>query len=302
MASIFDTLTSLGYNLKDYGEFWRTSASYRQGDNELSLSINKIDGFFKDFGTGDAGSFKKLLKIIVGTNDPAKLQKYLDELEVSTEAAIPKQKLKKIKVYPPDILQRLLPHYDYYLGSGISKETLETFQIGLAQSGKLLRRYCFPIYNRQNQIIGFTGRWFQKTPPSKKIPKYKHQGRTSDWIYPVHLNDAIIRECKEVILVESPNCVLHLWEAGYRNVICLFGTVMSAKIVNYLIGIEGLERIIIATNNEPDNNNIGEIAAKKIQTKLLRLFAAHKPVIHLPLKKDFGIMTPEQIHWWYNEI
>ena len=45
-----------GYSLVDYGNYWRTSALYRGGNNKSSLVIKKYNGFWVDFGSGDYDS------------------------------------------------------------------------------------------------------------------------------------------------------------------------------------------------------------------------------------------------------
>jgi hypothetical protein len=59
-----------------------------------------------------------------------------------------------------------------------------------------------------------------------------------------------------------------------------------------------LQNIIIATNNEPDNDGIGNKAAVKIQSALLQWFDKERIKIKLPTKKDFGEMTSAEIEEW----
>ena len=43
------TLESLGYNLIDCGDHWRTQALYRNGDNKTAVKIYKNTGVWMDF-------------------------------------------------------------------------------------------------------------------------------------------------------------------------------------------------------------------------------------------------------------
>lgn len=297
MSAVYDTLTTLGYILKDYGNHYRTSALFREGTNPMSLAIRKSDGRFRDFGgKGQSGTFKELLQLIGG--NPADIEKYIKDAELEAREYVPKQKLTKKKIYERSVLVNLLPHWDMYLQDGISEQTLRLFEVGLAQSGKLNRRYCFPIYNEKNEIIGFTGRWFKKDAPSS-LAKWKHIGAMNEWVWPLHLNKEIIEQAEEIILVESPNCVLHMWEAGIKNVLCLFTIRLNPKLLKYLLTLPNLKRIVIATNNEVDNKSIGNNAASDIRKKLLRYFPEEKVLIRLPIKKDFAIMSTEEILEWH---
>lgn len=298
---IKEILENLGYKLRDSGNgFWTTRAIYRDGDNQGALSIRKENGSFTDFVTNNKGSFKWLLKLTTGKKGK-EFDSFFDNLEISIdtnlEPEIPIQKIQKKVKYPPEILDRLLPHYDLYTKSGISIETLKTFQVGLAQSAKLKNRYCFPVYDRDNNIIGFSGRWYKQIPPNG-IVKYKHIGRKSDWIWPLHISEDYINEKRQVIIVESPNCILHLWDAGIRNILCLFGTSIGSKMFRYLIGAMNIDTIVISTNNEPDNHNRGLLGADIIKKKLDEFFSIEKALICLPTKKDFAIMSKKEILEW----
>lgn len=298
---IRDVLIQAGYKLVDTGEFWKTAALYRSGRNPTSLSINKRTGRFWDFSAGvNNKSAEDLVKLING-----------QKVDFSAYTPEPVQeKIKLVKYYPKDVLKKLLPDFGFLVSKrGLLKETLEMFEAGLAHSGKLNRRICFPIYDQQGRIVGFSGRWYKEDLPPQsefKIAKWKHHGQKRDWLYPCHLNENIIREKREVIILESIGDLLSLWQAGIQTGTVIFGTTLSSKQLNYIIGLDPL-RIIIATNNDTAIENTheqeqkGPAAAKRIAKKLDKLFNPEKIVISLPPMKDFGPMTPEEIQTWYNK-
>jgi DNA primase len=218
----------------------------------------------------------------------------------SYEPTPEREKIRVTKVYPKEILKRLLPQFDFFKGRKISVETLKEFEAGMAHSGKLNKRICVPVYDRHNRIVGFAGRWLKETPLGN-VPKWKLLGYKVDWLYPSHLNDALLREKREVIIVESIGDVLALWEAGIKNVLCIFGTSMSAKQFSYVLGLDP-KKIIIATNNDVDNDSEGQRAAGKIAIKLNKQFDSAEIVVALPPKKDFGMMASDEIRQWYADI
>jgi DNA primase len=158
-------------------------------------------------------------------------------------------------------------------------------------------RYVFPIFDVNNNIIGFSGR--DVTNVSKI--KWKHLGEKNDFLYPLFLNKNMIEDLKEVILVESIGDMLSLWQAGIKNVLVTFGTNLSLSILNYCLKIDA-KKIYVSLNNDSHNNNAGNIGAEKIYSRLKRYFDDNQIKIALPIRKDFGEMTKEEILQWKNNL
>lgn len=288
---IKDILVEAGYQIIYAGDYWRTTAKFRGGKTTTSIAIDRRTGRWKDFAMNTPWQAPELLaKIVKG-----------EAVDFSSYEPTPeREKIRVPKVYPKEILKRLVPHFDFFKSRGISVATLKEFEAGMAHSGKLNKRVCFPVYDRHGRIIGFAGRWFKEIPFGS-APKWKLMGYKVDWIFPCHLNDALLREKREVIIVESVGDVLALWEAGIKNVVCIFGTSMSSKQLSYIIGLDP-KKIIIATNNDVDNDSEGQRAAGKIALKLHKLFDTAQVIVALPPKKDFGIMPAKEILAWYQNI
>lgn len=203
--------------------------------------------------------------------------------------------------YDESLLDKLVKKHDYFIGRGITEETLNYFRGGVALSvGKLKNRYVLPLYNEHGKIHGFTGRYIYPIPEDSDIAKWKHIGSRNKFTWPYYFNWKSIIEAKYVILVESPGCVLKLWDCGIKNVLCIFGTVLNSALIKILISL-GVT-IIIATNNEPDNNNIGNKAAKAIKKNLEVYFDSDHVQIHLPPKKDFLDCSCEEIYEYKTKL
>lgn len=203
--------------------------------------------------------------------------------------------------YDESILDKLVKKHDYFVGRGVTEETLNYFHGGLALSvGKLRNRYVVPLYNEHGKIHGFTGRYIYPIPEDSDIMKWKHLGSRNKFTWPYYFNRNNILESKYVILVESPGCILKLWDCGIKNALCIFGTVPNSVLIKTLISLGVI--IVVATNNEPGNNNIGNKAAKSIKKNLENYFDAERVIIELPPNKDFLDCSCEEIYKYREEL
>lgn len=292
--NVQDVLIQLGYTLMDQGDSYRARPIYRASKNNTSLKIDKETGRFIDFGVGIHGDFNELIRLSLNLKNVEEAKKYLSNkgvLLVKEKNLLPE--LKGIKTYPPEILANLFQTHDYWLEKGISLQTLKTFQGGVARTGKMKDRYVFPIYNPTGSIIGFNGRDLT----SKHSIKWKLIGPKAEFLYPTFFNSSFIQESKEVVLIESIGDCLKLWDSDVKNTLVLFGTEISIPQINMLLRTDP-NKIIIALNNEPNNENIGNLASKKIQKKLFKYFDFSQVEIRLPSKKDFGECSLDEIEKW----
>ena len=284
-------LESIGYNLIDCGDHWRTQAIYRDGNNKTAVKIYKNTGVWMDF-VANTGSkpFEALVRLTL------KDEKQVTELLGNTKLKIvtlytPKETIEMERIYPPSCLDKLFPNYHFYEKRKISEETQKAFQAGLAGVGKMYRRMVFPIYNEHGQIVGFSGR---KVDDDNDYPKWKHIGRRNKWVYPAFNIDTYVNKeiesTKEVILVESIGDAMALYEQGIKNVLVIFGLSVNNDIVNYLSS-KSIDHIFISTNNDKDSDtNRGFIAALKNFLKLSNYFDLERITVKPPPKpyNDFG--------------
>ena len=289
------SLESLGYQLKDYGSYWRTRGLYRGGDNTTALKIYKNTGVWTDFVAGSSKSypFQRLDELTLDTKDSHIINKYVKFNPENIIHVQNKEKIEMEKIYPELILDNLLPHLDFYSTKLVSKDTLDFYKCGYATSGQLFRRIVFPIYNQFGQIHGFSGRavFWEKT---SEFPKWKHIGKRADWVYPINLKRNNVLEAREevekqrsIIIVESIGDSMALFEHGHKNNVVTFGLGISSKLSAALVAISP-DKIIIASNNDSDGEtNHGLISACKTFLQLSCIFDYSKLEIKLPLKNDF---------------
>lgn len=294
-VNVYQILTDLGYKLKDYGKEYRTKPLYRESDNDTVLKIYKDSGHWFDFKENISGDFTSLVSMTLKLEDPAKAKEWLKDKNFSFVRSFEPTKplIKSTKKFDSEILQNLELNHQYWNKRNITDETLVQFKGGVAKAGKMKNRYVFPIFDINNNIIGFSGRDITNL---SKI-KWKHLGEKNDFLYPLFLNSKLIENQKEIILVESIGDMLSLWQAGIKNVLVTFGTNLSLGILNYCLKID-VKKIYISLNNDSNKNNAGNIGAEKTYSRLKRYFDDKQLQISLPIKKDFGEMNKQEILQW----
>lgn len=297
--SIYEILTELGYQLKDYGKEFRTKPLYRDSDNDTVLRIYKDTGKWFDFKQNISGDINSLVRLTLKIDDPDKAQEWLKNKNFTTNYSIEYTKpiLKSTKKFDINLLENLEYSHSYWNKRSITNDTLIQFKGGVGKAGKMKNRYVFPIFDIRNDIIGFSGRDITNL---SKI-KWKHLGEKNDFLYPLFLNSNIIEEQKEIILVESIGDMLSLWQNNIKNVLVIFGTNLSLSILNYCLKTD-MKKIYISLNNDSEKNKAGNIAAEKTYFRLKRYFDDKQLKIALPIKKDFGEMTSEEILQWKKSL
>jgi DNA primase len=293
--NIYQILTNIGYSLRDCGKEYRTKPIYRDSDNDTVLRIYKDTGFWVDFKENISGDFPLLIKksLRLDTEDQAKNWLKEKNYSVSNYQINTQPKIKDKKTFDKDLLLKLEKNHDYWIKRSVAQETLHAFKGGLAKAGKMKNRYVFPIFNSKEEIVGFSGR---DVTNESKI-KWKHLGDKSNWCYPLFLNLDILKQEKQVHIIESIGDCLSLWDAGIKNTIVTFGLEISTSILNILLKIDP-NKIYISFNNDSNKNRAGNEASEKAINKLLRYFDKNQLEIKLPSKKDFGEMSVEEIKEW----
>ena len=301
---IKEVLEGLGYKLVDRGRYWHSNAAFRNGDNSTALQIWKNSGVWRDFvGNTAPMPFSKLLQIHLGTNDKKILEKYFtQDYSPSKKDPAQEDRLTMEKIYEESMLEDLFPHYSFYQRKGIGEDVLKFLKGGLATKGHMYQRFVFPIYNEHGQIHGFSGRDMSQRD---NVPKWKHIGRKTKWIYPYYVKGRKgfptqegIEEEKSVIIVESIGDLLSLIQHGFVNVLVSFGLDISPRLLCHLTSLD-VSRITLAFNNDSEKStNRGARAAVKNYLKLLNHFDFDRLSVCLPVKNDFGEMGDSDFEQW----
>jgi len=295
---IKNILLDVGYsNIKDNGREFRMKPMYRDSSSDTVLSVRKDTGHFIDFSKQISGSFEHLIQLSLGlkTIDEAKTV-LRDKWEINGEIKREhRPSVSGVKIFPKSYLEKIIPDHSYWEARGVSKDTLQLFNGGIVHNGTMANRYVFPIFNSKKELIGITGRYTKDIPEGK--PKWLHRGRTSEWKYPLQVNQKILKEKKEIILIESVGDMLSLWECGVKNTIVVFGLNISPAFLSLLIKLDP-NKIFVSFNDDSDNNSAGNKGVKAAIKKLKNYFDPDQIQVAFPTRNDFGDMSQEEILKW----
>ena len=300
-------LQDIGYVLSDHGKEYRTRPLYRDSDNDNVLRIWKNSGQWVDFKENISGSLEDLVKLTLKLKSIEEAKNWISSKGIDTsfrEEETYKPTVKQTSTFDKSLLLRLAKDFSYWNNRGISNDTLEPFQGGVASGGKMFNRYVFPIFNNKEDIIGFAGRDLSKVSLENR-PKWKLLGDKKEWVYPAKVNVKELKKADEIILVESIGDMLALRENKISNCLVSFGLNISPSLICFLISLNP-KKIIIAFNNDGLFTGAGNRAAETAKKTLTNYFDLSQIKICLPNEaKDFGelhLKANNKIAEWYNTI
>lgn len=248
-------------------------------DNNPSMMYNVERDIFNCWSCGFRGAKKKFLQSIGINTDipfdskqPFKIQKLRDRLnEIMFENNIE------------------LPE-DYRPVNGtfrnISSDTLKEFQAFFTNKLSLEDYICFPVY-QFGKIRFIEGR--NRFSKSEKSKYYRRpaKARSADILFPLDK----IKDKSSLILVEGLFDMLNMWDKGYTNVVCVFGTSNFGQPKLDVLDKIGTTFVEILF----DGDDAGRNGAKRISEILDKKFIQSK-IIQLPSGKDPGDLTQDELN------
>lgn len=288
------------------------------GEKTPSFTVNVERGIYKCFGCGRGGDIFAFVMEHEGLTFPEALRLLADQAgvqlpeQLGSGAGSGKRKILEINDRLAAFWHRYLLHVkgqdalEYLTGRGLTKATLEQFQIGYAPFGdttattlqkagysrrdvedagdptKFRDRIVFPICDVTGRTVGFTGRILERKDdparPGSRGPKYWNTPETpaftkSKTVYALHLAKRAIQDADYAILAEGQMDVALLHQGGYPQAVASSGTALTREQLQ-LIG-RFSRTIVIAY----DGDKAGQEAAEK--------------AIHLCLEEDLApIVVP----------
>jgi DNA primase len=124
-------------------------------------------------------------------------------------------------------LEKLEREHPYLTERGLTLETIISFGVGFCGKGMMAGRVAIPIHNEEGDVVAYVGRWPGEPPGD--TPKYKLPPgfRKSLELFNI---DRAVKESTDrpLVIVEGFFDCMKLHQHGYRRVVALMGSTMSA--------------------------------------------------------------------------
>jgi DNA primase len=175
-------------------------------------------------------------------------------------------------------LDKLQSDHPYLAERGITPETIAEFGVGFCGKGMMADRIAMPIHNPDGQVVAYAGRWPGQAPEG--TPKYKlPQGfRKSLEVYNI---DRAIKEPSEkpLVIVEGFFGCMTLHQHGYRKVVALMGSAMSAAQEELIRKHTNGQSQVIVMLDEDDAGQVGrdDIASRLAKFCFVKVHQFEKP-------------------------
>lgn len=299
-AQVPEILDALGVTYSRGGSWLSSPCPVHKGDNSHGFGFNVDKGYWNCFSHGChiewGTNIIGLVAGVLGYSYDDSVQ-WLSENTKEVSHLKPKTERKEDKVYREDCLKRLFKTH-FYTKRGFSQETVDAFEHGQAQSGRMAYRVVFPIRDGEGRIRGFSGRWGgleRQTDGNvecvsntgKVVAKWKHTSFSkSSYLYNFY---RIKDTCQdELILVESIGNVMRFWEAGKKNCVAVMGSSLSIVQAKLILASKA-KNVILAFDNDE--------AGKKCSKKALKMLEQHvnTKIIFPTEGKDWSDMTNEEV-------
>lgn len=162
-------------------------------------------------------------------------------------------------------LKNLDQKHAYLKERNLKEETIKQFGLGYCSRGLMKGWIVIPIHNEKEELVAYAGRY--PGEPRKEEPRYKLPPKFQKHLVLYNLNRAG-KEAKEkrLILVEGFFDTFRLWQAGYKNVVALMGTLMSDKqeqLIMKAVGENGKVTLMF------DNDEAGGRATTAVVERLI---------------------------------
>lgn len=283
MADIKEILNQQGINYKETNNPSQilikcTSGTHNDINPSLSFDIDR--NIFQCWSCGFKGGALQFLQSIGIT----------EKLYFETKQP---HKINKLKIKLSEISNKgeiQLPVSTYNITAdikGISKSVLEEFGAFLTTEMNLENYVCFPV-KQFGKIKFIEGRY---AGVEENKPKYIRKPAYAPALTTLFPLDKI--KGNSVILVEGIFDMLNLYQYGYTNTLCIFGTNNFGKKKVELLNNIGITNVKVFM----DGDTPGRIAAKKI-VELLEKENIRTDIITLPEDKDPGCLTKNELEFY----
>jgi DNA primase len=155
---------------------------------------------------------------------------------------------------------------------GLTPETIVDFGIGFCSKGMMADRIAIPIHNVKGEIVAYAGRF--PGEPGEDTPKYKLPPgfRKSQELFNI---DRAIKEQGPLVIVEGFFGCMKLHQNGWRRVVALMGSTMSAAQEELIKQHTGSNSQITVILDEDEAGKAGreDIACRLAKHCFVRIYA-----------------------------
>jgi DNA primase len=176
-------------------------------------------------------------------------------------------------------LDKLVREHPYLVEQrGLTLETIIDFGLGFCSKGMMADRIAIPIQNVKGEVVAYAGRF--PGDSGEDVPKYKlPQGfRKSQELFNI---DRAIKEPadKPLVIVEGFFDAIKLHQNGYKKVVALMGSTLSAaqeELIREHIDSTG-KVIVMLDENEAGQAGRDDIACRLAKHCFVRVYVFDKP-------------------------
>ena len=148
-----------------------------------------------------------------------------------------------------------------WLDEGIEQEVLEKYQVKVDEASN---RIVYPVWDNEDNLIGFKGRTRYKNYKEMKIQKYMNYNKigTTNFFVGMHENRQDIIKAGEAIIFEGIKSGMKVEGWGYKNWLASETAALNKDQVVILIQL-GISDVVIAWDND--------ITLKKVRASVREL-------------------------------
>ena len=322
--SVVDVLR--GYiTLLPAGKNFKASCPFHQ-EKTPSFIVSPDKGRWHCFGCGEGGDIISFVMKYENLEFPEALRFLAEKAGVQLASINPQHQrefgiLYDINEEAKRFFYNSLLHnsgaFSYLTNRGLTKETIQEFELGFSPGGESLSMYLiqkkydvrdamragliyrnarglyrdrfdsrimFPILNHVGKTVAFTGRIFGPAAENPENPKYMNSPESpvfnkSKVLYGLHKTKNDIARAKSFVVVEGQMDFLMSWQCGIKNCVAISGTGFTEH------HLERLRRLADTAIVSFDNDEAGRKALERT-LPLFNTFDFHTKVISLGSFKD----------------
>lgn len=158
-------------------------------------------------------------------------------------------------------LEPLNYEHPYLQERGLSRETIATFGLGLFEQGVLKGWMAIPIHNPQGKLVAYAARW--PGEPAQGMPKYRFPTgfRKSIEVFNLHRATTIDSDQPLVVVEGFFGCMM-VWQAGYRRVVSIMGSMLSRTQEEMIVSCVGAQGRVLLAFDEDEAGRKGRAEAR----------------------------------------